>query len=174
MTNLIDEPLFGGVGSAKTGGSVIYRSTKSYGHAEGLSCCFRQWSAGHSHCQLLHGYALAFHFVFATRTLDEHNWCLDFGGLKEVRAWLHENFDHTVLVAASDPHFAEFERLKELGLADVRVMPAVGCEAIARYAFAYVAEFVARETNRRVWLESVEVREHAGNSAIYQETPPAE
>ena len=120
----------------------------------------------------MHGYALAFHFVFATHTLDDRNWCLDFGGLKPVRAWLHEQFDHTVLVAADDPHFAEFQRLEELGLVDIRVLPAVGCEAIAAYAFAYVAQFVATETNRRVWLESVEVREHAGNSAIYQEAPP--
>jgi len=172
VTDLMDEPLFGGVASAEASGTVIYRSTKTYDHSEGLSCCFRQWRAGESHCRFLHGYALAFHFVFATRTLDERNWCLDFGGLKPVRAWLHEGFDHTVLVAADDPHFAEFQRLKALGLVDIRVLPAVGCEAIARYAFAWVARFVTQETNGRVWLESVEVREHAGNSAIYQEAPP--
>ena len=48
----------------------IYRSTKTYDHNEGLSCCFRQWRAD-SHCNLVHGYALAFRFVFATHTLDE-------------------------------------------------------------------------------------------------------
>ena len=37
-------------------------------------------AGGHSHCRLIHGYALAFKFVFATRELDERNWCFDFGG----------------------------------------------------------------------------------------------
>jgi 6-pyruvoyltetrahydropterin/6-carboxytetrahydropterin synthase len=32
----------------------------------------------------------------------------------------------------------------------------------------YVARFVDQQTGGRVWLESVEVSEHGGNSAIYQ------
>jgi len=145
----------------------IYRSTKSYDHAEGLSCCFRQWRAT-SHCNLIHGYALAFKFVFATRALDERNWCFDFGGLKPVRAWLHEMFDHTLIVAADDPALDTLRALDAVGLASVRVLPAVGCEAVARHVFDHVAQFVARESHGRVWLESVEVREHGGNSAIYE------
>jgi 6-pyruvoyltetrahydropterin/6-carboxytetrahydropterin synthase len=146
----------------------IYRSSKTYDHNEGLSCCFRQWRAD-SHCNLVHGYALAFRFVFATRTLDQRNWAMDFGGLKAVRTWLHETYDHTMLIAADDPHLKEFERLGELGLADLRVLPAVGCEAVARYTFEHVAKMTAADTKGRVWLESVEVREHSGNSAMYQE-----
>lgn len=148
---------------------ALYRSTKTYDHNEGLSCCFRQWQADHSHCQQIHGYALGFRFVFATRTLDENNWCMDFGGLKAVRAWLHEVFDHTVLVASDDPHLGEFERLAAIRLVNLRIVPAVGCEAVARYAFQHVGKMVRADTDARVWLESVEVREHSGNSAIYQE-----
>jgi 6-pyruvoyltetrahydropterin/6-carboxytetrahydropterin synthase len=128
--------------------AVVFRSTKAYGHAEGLSCCFRQWQAGHSHCRFIHGYALAFCFVFATRTLDANHWCLDFGSLKPVRAWLHEMFDHTVLVAEDDPERAEFERLAGLGLMVLRSIPAVGCEAFARFTFEHVQQFVERETAR--------------------------
>jgi 6-pyruvoyltetrahydropterin/6-carboxytetrahydropterin synthase len=145
----------------------IYRSTKSYDHSEGLSCCFRQWRATHSHCRLIHGYALAFRFVFATHELDERNWCFDFGGLKPVKAWLKEMFDHTMLVAEDDPELGRFRTLHEDGLIDIRVLPAVGCEATAKYVFDYVARYVAAETGARVWLESVEVKEHGGNSAIY-------
>ena len=145
----------------------IYRSTKSYDHSEGLSCCFRQWRATHSHCRLVHGYALAFRFVFATHELDERNWCFDFGGLKPVKAWLKEMFDHTMLVAEDDPALARFRALHEDGLIDIRVLPAVGCEATAKYVFDYVARYVEAETGSRVWLESVEVKEHGGNSAIY-------
>ena len=148
--------------------SGFYRSTKTYDHNEGLSCCFRQWRATHSHCRLLHGYALAFHFVFATRDLDANNWCLDFGGLKPIRAWLHETFDHTVLVAEDDPEIAEFRHMAERNLIDLRVLPAVGCEAIARLAYYHVDAFAREQTGGRVWLESAEVREHSANSAIYQ------
>jgi 6-pyruvoyltetrahydropterin/6-carboxytetrahydropterin synthase len=31
-----------------------------------------------------------------------------------------------------------------------------------------VAEFIRSTTNDRAWLESVEVKEHGGNSAIYE------
>jgi 6-pyruvoyltetrahydropterin/6-carboxytetrahydropterin synthase len=148
---------------------AIYRSTKTYDHTEGLSCCFRQWRATHSHCRLVHGYALAFRFVFATYDLDERNWCFDFGGLKPIKAWLKHMFDHTLLIAEDDPERAAMEVLAAKGLADVRVLPAVGCEATARYVHAYVTRFVDEQTGGRVWLESVEVREHGGNSAAYEQ-----
>lgn len=148
----------------------VYRSTKTYDHDEGLSCCFRQWRADHSHCRLLHGYALAFKFVFATQQLDERHWCFDFGGLKPVRQWLHEMFDHTLVVAADDPELPQLEALGRAGLADVRIMPAVGCEATARFVYLRVNDTVHKDTDGRVWVESVEVREHGGNSAIYSRT----
>lgn len=152
-----------------TRGGGVFRSVKRYGHAEGLSCAFRQWRATHSHCRLIHGYALAFRFVFAASELDECNWCFDFGGLKPVKTWLHEMFDHTVLVAEDDPERAEFERLQERGLVSLRVLPAVGCEAIARLVFDHVARFVATASSGRVRLEHVDVSEHSGNSASYDE-----
>ncbi len=145
----------------------IYRSTKFYDHNEGLSCCFRQWRANHSHCRLIHGYALAFKFVFATYQLNECNWCFDFGGLKPIKAWLKDMFDHTMLVAEDDPERARFEQMHQDGLINLRVLPAVGCEATAKHVFDYVAHFVQEESAARVWLESVEVMEHGGNSAIY-------
>lgn len=148
--------------------AAFHRSSKTYDHSEGLSCCFRQWRATASHCRLLHGYALAFHFEFATDQLDDRNWCFDFGGLKPVRSWLHEMFDHTVLVAADDPERGEFERLAARGLVDLRVLPAVGCEAVAQHVFDHVAAYVREQTNGRVWLEAVEVREHSGNAASYR------
>ena len=150
----------------------LFRSIKSYSHAEGLSCTFRQWRATHSHCRLVHGYALAFKFVFVADELDERNWCFDFGGLKPIKVWLHEMFDHTLLAAADDPELEEFERLAERGVVALRVLPAVGCEAVARFVFDHVARFVAETTGERVWLEQVEVSEHSGNSASYSEELP--
>ena len=147
---------------------ALYRSTKTYDHNEGLSCCFRQWRADHSHCRFLHGYALAFKFTFAAARLDDRNWCVDFGGLKRVKAWLHDTFDHTTLVAEDDPHRAAFESLAKDGLMVLRILPSVGCEATARYVFEAVETIIGAETGGRAWVESVEVSEHGGNSAIYK------
>ena len=155
------------VSSRAAAGVEIYRSTKTYDHGEGLSCTFRQWRARHSHCRLLHGYALAFKFILATRELDERYWCFDFGAMKEVRQWLHEMFDHTLLIAMDDPDRERLEELGRAGLADVRLMPAVGCEATARFVHAHISNLVSGCTSGRVWLESVEVREHSGNSALF-------
>lgn len=152
----------------ETGPRALYRTIKRYDHDEGLSCCFRQWRARESHCRFVHGYALAFTFVFATDRLDANNWCYDFGGLKDVRAWLHQMFDHTTLVAEDDPELDSFRALAARGLIDLRVLPAVGCEATARLAHDHVAGFIERRSRGRVWLESVDVSEHGGNTARYQ------
>ena len=144
-----------------------WRVIKSYGAEEGLSCAFRQWQAVDSHCRYVHGYALSFRFHFACASLDDRQWCVDFGGLKPLRAWLHEVFDHTLLVAADDPAMAQWRALEAAGLARVRVLPAVGCEAFAAHAWAWASAFVARETGGRAWLDCVEVSEHAGNTACF-------
>jgi 6-pyruvoyltetrahydropterin/6-carboxytetrahydropterin synthase len=165
--SLAGERMLRGVRSADRPAD-IYRSTKTYDHNEGLSCCFRQWRADHSHCHRLHGYSLAFRFVFATHELDKNNWCLDFGALKGLRSWLHEMFDHTTLIARDDPKLPLFEQLAREDLIDLRVIPAVGCEETAKFVHEYVDQYVRDETNGRVWLESVEVKEHGGNSAIFE------
>jgi 6-pyruvoyltetrahydropterin/6-carboxytetrahydropterin synthase len=160
-----------------------YQSTKTFGHELGLSACFRQWRATHSHCSLLHGYALSFKFVFEADTLDDRNWVQDFGGLKELREGLRRNFDHTLAVAQDDPKLDELCALGGLGLADVRVFPAVGCEAFAKMAYD-LAVLVVNDANEvefqrlratvdqwpfksRVRVVSCECAEHGANSAIY-------
>ena len=145
----------------------LWRVIKTYDHAEGLSCCFRQWQAGHSHCRYLHGYALAFRFTFVAETLDARGWCIDFGGLKPLRAWLHETFDHTTLAAQDDPELPTLKGLHDAGLIQLRILQAVGCEAFAAHAYAWADAFAREQTGGRVHVESVEVAEHAGNSAGY-------
>ena len=148
-----------------------WRVIKMFGHEEGLSCAFRQWQAAHSHCRFVHGYALAFRFHFACASLDDRHWCMDFGGLKPLRGWLHEMFDHTLLVAADDPALPTWHALGKADLARVHVLSAVGCEAFARHAYEWAAAFATRETGGRAWLERVEVSEHAGNTASYSPGP---
>ena len=145
----------------------MWVSTKTYAHSEGLSCAFRQWRAT-SHCNQIHGYALQIEIVFESDTLDDRNWVQDFGGLKQIKQWLHDNFDHTLVVAADDPMLDEIQRLGAVDLADVRILPAVGCEKFAQYIWNYVHGTVSQESGGRVRVRSVEVREHGGNSARYE------
>lgn len=136
-------------------------STKTYTHAEGLSACFRQWRAN-SHCSFLHGYALQVAFTFGAQTLDDKHWVMDFGGLKGLRGWLHDTFDHKTLVAEDDPEIGTLLDLHERRVIDIVVLPAVGCEKFAEYIFNEASQHLPA----RVWIESVEVREHGGNSAL--------
>lgn len=147
----------------------MYTSTKTYCHSEGLSTCYRQWRAKDSHCQLIHGYALEFRITFAANRLDERMWVVDFGGMKEVKAWLCEMFDHTLLVAQDDPMVNILTGLEEVfHVAKVHVVEHVGCEAFARMTFEWVSTWLdSGRYKGRVWVAHVEVREHGGNSAGY-------
>lgn len=149
-----------------------YMSTKTYGHEAGLSAVFRQPSAD-GHCNLLHGYALAVSITFCADELDHRNWVQDFGGLKVVKEFLQDTFDHKLLVAADDPELDTLTALGGMGLAYPVVLPAVGCEAFADYIFNWVSEWLYNEQAettpfapaQRVKVWSVTVAEHSGNSA---------
>lgn len=117
---------------------------------------------------MMHGYALAFSFKFEASTLDHNNWVVDFGGLKWLKAWLENQFDHTTLVAQDDPEMETFRMLHDKKLIDMRVIPGVGCEKTAEYVFDHVASQIDSLYAGRVKLISVEVREHPGNSAIIE------
>ena len=145
-----------------------YYSTKTYGHEEGLSCVFRQPNATHSHCSLLHGYALSFGFKFGCETLDDKNWVVDFGGLKELKQYLKDNFDHKLVVDKKDPELDRLMKLQQEGLAEVVILNGVGCEKFAEQAFHYANDLVKKMSNGRCFCVSCEVKEHGANSAIYE------
>lgn len=148
---------------------MAYLSTKTYGNERGLSCTSRQWAAD-SDCHLLHGYSFGFHFVFAAEQLDKRGWVLDFGrgGFGHIKAWLHEMFDHTLLVAEDDPERAALEALGERGIARVRVVKGTSCERMAEMTFEKADAIVRELTQGRCWVESVECSEHGSNSAIFR------
>ena len=109
---------------------------------------------------------------------------MDFGGLKAFKQWAEYMFDHTLIVAQDDPLLETFEKLDEikgghndLGVCDLRIVPAVGCEGFAQLAYEAmegILQNLKKENPDRypvgesVKLVSVEVFEHAANSAIYE------
>ena len=143
-----------------------YKSTKTYGHNIGLSACFRQPRA-HSHCKFLHGYSLAFRFTFAASELDERNWVVDFGGLKPLKAWLEDTFDHKVVLDHDDPEMETFELLQQRGLAELTLLDGVGVEKFAEHAWNFANNLVQEMTSGRCRCVEVECAEHGANSAIY-------
>ena len=140
-----------------------YQSTKII---ELGSCAFRQWRAD-SHCKFIHGYRLIAKFWFACDRLDDRNWVVDFGGLKELKQVLEKQFDHTFCVSADDPKLELFKQLDIAGVCDLRVMQrGVGIERTAEWCFDVADGHVRGITSNRCWVERVEVWEHDKNSAI--------
>ena len=119
---------------------------------------------------------------------------MDFGGLKEFKAWADYMFDHTLVIAEDDPHLdffkimnnkgnipgsgtlPEWDKLKpyERGaLCDLRIVPGVGCEMFAKMCYDKMAELLTSgdmryPINPTVRIKSVEVFEHGANSATYE------
>lgn len=147
--------------------------TKTYGHELGLSAAFRQHRAT-SHCRFIHGYPLSFKYTLGALTLCPNNWVMDFGGFKQVKQHLVDTYDHKMLIAEDDPHLDELAALAGLGLCDPIIVPFVGCEGFAQQEFDWFNHWLEYNhlddiADRGLRLLSVEVREHAGNSAIVGE-----
>ena len=132
------------------------------------SCAFRQWRATDSHCRHIHGYQLKAKIWFGCNTLDDRNWVVDFGGLKDLKAILQGYFDHTLTVAADDPALELFKELATGDVINLRVFEGgVGIEKTAEFVFILTQEYIKAASSGRCWVNAVEVFEHADNSAVY-------
>lgn len=144
-----------------------YISTKTYKNLG--SVAYRQWKAD-SHCRLLHGYSLSFHFEFEANDLDARNWVMDFGGLKPLKECLEEWFDHTLLLAQDDPEYETIKGLGSKGLAKIIEVEKTGCEGLADYLYEYINTILlpsfGTSEAERVWCCKVEVRETESNMAM--------
>ena len=143
-----------------------FTSGKTYTHATGHSCAFRQWKAETTHCKFLHGYGISFKLWFEG-DLDERNWVYDFGDCKWIKEFLEDTFDHTLVIASDDPEVELFKGLYEKKVCKLWVLDNVGCEKFAELVYVYVAPTLKEKTEGRVSLQSVECFEHGANSAIY-------
>ena len=149
-----------------------FQSTKIF---DGFSTVFRQWKADTTHCRFLHGYGVSFKIYFEGE-LDHRNWVWDFGGMKRAtnkidgmtpKEWMDYMFDHTVVIAEDDPFINAFKQMEEAGVAQIRIVEAVGAERFAQFVYDKLQPFVDAETEGRVRVAKVEFREHDKNNAIY-------
>ena len=157
-----------------------FQSTKVF---DNYSVAIRQWRAQHSHCQLLHGYALKFKVWFEpvdkydreNNGLDDMNWVVDFGGFKDapigngLKSWMNHMWDHTLLIEKSDPYVDIFEQMGPMGLAKVHILKKLGAEACAKLVFDKFNDVLSKTDAGRCKVVKVECYENDKNSAIYEE-----
>lgn len=155
-----------------------YISTKLF---ENYSVAIRQWKAQHSHCQLLHGYALKFKVWFASnepdidKQLDDMNWIVDYGGFKDapkgngLKSWMDHMWDHTLLIQKDDPFADVFEQMGQMGLAKVHLLDKMGAESNAKLVYDHFNSVLSKTDAGRCKVIKVECFENDNNSSIYEE-----
>jgi len=144
-----------------------YVSTKEY--IDEFACAYRQWRAD-SHCNILHGYSFSMKFYFGTNELDARNWCADYGGLKELKKVLQDQFDHTTLCSSDDPHLDWYKEAERRGIMKLTILPRLGCEGLADMIYKYVngvfiPDMWGDSEAERLWCFKVSVRETQTNEA---------
>jgi 6-pyruvoyltetrahydropterin/6-carboxytetrahydropterin synthase len=145
----------------------MYISTKIF---DNYSVALRQWKAIHSHCHLMHGYALKFKLWFSSETLDDMNWIVDFGGFGQngLKEWMNFMFDHTTLIEKDDPYIDLFQNMSMEGVLSLRIMDKMGCESLAKLVFDKFNDVLSKTDAGRSRVIKVEVYENDKNSAIYE------
>lgn len=149
---------------------VTYKYTSTKEYIDEFPVAYRQHKAD-SHCNLIHGYAFSMKFYFGTNDLDARNWVSDYGGLKELKGILKEQFDHTLLVASDDPELSLYKEMEARGIARLTILPRLGCESLADMLYKYVngvyiPEYWGPGEAERLWCYRVEVRETQSNMAF--------
>ena len=145
----------------------MYRSSKTL---TGFTCAHRKWRH-HGHCAHVHGYSREFTFWFESSVRDHNGFVMEFGGLKPLKAWLDQQFDHTLLLDADDPLIPQFREIEALGGARLNLLPDVSCEGTAHFVYEHTSKWLRDVTEGRVWLVSVECRENDHNSAVFIAPP---
>jgi 6-pyruvoyl-tetrahydropterin synthase len=93
---------------------------------------------------------------------------MDFGGLKEIKDFLKNWFDHTFLVAKDDPYLNEFMKLEDCGVIKLRILENPSIEGTAEFVAQTSQKILDKITgDRSVRIESVEVIENHKNSAKF-------
>lgn len=149
---------------------VTYKYTSTKEYVDAFPCAYRQYLTD-SHCQTIHGYSFSMKFYFGTNDLDARNWVADYGGLKELKKILESQFDHTLLVAETDPHLDWYKEAEKRGIAKLTILPKLGCESLADmlYKFVngvYIPDMWGQGEAERIWCYKVEVRETQQNMAF--------
>ena len=148
---------------------VTYKFVSTKEFIDEFPVAYKQWRAD-THCNRNHGYSFSFKFFFGANKLDRRGWVCDYGGFKELKQILKDQFDHRTLIAADDPDLPLYRRLEDQKVLDLTVLPNMGCELIADMLYkymngVYIPDYWGPGEAERVWCWRVEVRETQSNMA---------
>ncbi len=123
------------------------------------------------HCALIHGHNWAITLTFTCKETDVNGFVVDFGQLKYLKEWIDRHLDHACLFNADDP---EREKLiKHFGpLFRVYTLPNCSSEGLAEHLYGIFDPMVREQTDGRVWITQVDIREDSKNSARYTQELP--
>lgn len=146
---------------------VTYKHVSTKEWQEEFPVAYKQWKAD-THCSLNHGYSFTIKLYFGANELDKRGWVCDFGGLKELKQVLKDQFDHVTLIAQDDPDLPLYKDLESKGILKLNVLSAMGAELIAdqlyRYINAvYIPDYLGQGEAERIWCFRVELRENREN-----------
>ena len=138
---------------------------------DNLPCCHRSW-ANQGKRFFLHGYERTFEVEFAfAETEPDTGEVVDSSAVREIRAALRYQFDHTTLIAVDDPQRDLFELLAERGVIDLRIMDNTGMEGSAAWVFDTAEQIVGPATGGRVWVSRVKARESRNHAVTLTAGP---
>ena len=149
---------------------VAYKYTSTKEYIDAFPVAYRQWRTD-THCQRTHGYSFSIKFYFGTNELDKRNFAQDYSGLKELKSILESQFDHKLLVSSDDPSLEFFKEMEKRGLAQLTILPNLGCEALADMLYkymngVYIPDLLGPGEAERIWCYRVEVRETQSNMSF--------
>lgn len=139
--------------------------TKSF---DDLSCVYRVWDAS-PRISVLHGYAFTIDITLSVA--DDYGSFdpFDFSRYQELKQLLVKQFDHTLLVASTDPLLEVFQVLAAKGAADLRIVDDPSPRGSARWVFRASSKIVRQQFGDGVRVVRVVVREGSKNSVTLQE-----
>ena len=145
-----------------------FNSTKFY--KDEFPCAYKQWKAD-TWCRMNHGYSFSIRFYFGADQVDKRGWVIDYGGLKELKQILKDQFDHCTLIAEDDPDLDLYRRLEKDKILKLTILPGMGCELIADMLYkymngVYIPDFLGQGEAERVWCYRVEIHETQANMAF--------
>ena len=141
-----------------------YVSTITFEHNDSLKCVARDYESDTD--PVLRGYSLDVKLVFESLELDTNFTNVPSLVIQDIKTYLKDNFHCALIVGEDDPQREDLEKLSQLGLAHVKIRPYVSLEKFAEYIFFWIELYLA-ENNLRLKIKTVEVREHAGRTALF-------
>jgi 6-pyruvoyltetrahydropterin/6-carboxytetrahydropterin synthase len=151
----------------------MYFSTKKFGP---ISTGHRQPLAAETRnsarCMWAHGYGRIIKIDFVAKSLDVRGWVVDFGGLKKVKGWIEDQWDHRLLLTDQDPLLSKFQELHDMGGVNINIMDSSkgwgpGIEQSCKFLFDNINSMIQNLTSNRCEVYKIEVWEHELNSAYY-------